>query len=501
LNPQGVGTGGGSGSYNTGQQAIIGIEPPTGGATYNMGLNNYVTPSASSIGYGQAFTVSTNIANSGTNTFSGDYCAAVFDNQNNFIDYVQILTGYSLQGGYTYQNNLVFSNSGLVSMLPGSYQIYVYYRPTGGNWVQVNNNGNYINSASINVVNTNSIQLNSNMVVSSNGVFVQNQSASVNVNIINDGANTFTGQYQVNLYGLDGSFVETINTISENSGLPSNYTYLAPYLTFNTSSISAAPGSYLLAVLYKPNSSSTWQLAGSSYFQNPIIVTVQAQPLQPDQYETNNTVAQSKLLSLSFSNNTAFRGTLGSNLHIQTDNDYYKIQLPTGFDYTINARLHDAYNSGNGNAYTCDALFSYSLNGTNWSGPYDDLMSGNISVPGGGTLYFHVAPFFAGETGTYFLDMAISRTVPVSTQEVVTDEQINVFPNPASSQLNIDLGELSEVNQIQVINLQGQVLSVRQVLNNETMVILPVENYPNGVYFIRISTDTQVITKKAIIQR
>ena len=104
LNPGGTGTGGGSGGYNSNHQAIIGIEPPAATQSYSMSLYSAVTPSATTLNYGQAFTVTTNFANFGTGDFAGDYCAAVFDSQSNFVQFVQILTGYTLRAGYAYTN-------------------------------------------------------------------------------------------------------------------------------------------------------------------------------------------------------------------------------------------------------------------------------------------------------------------------------------------------------------------------------------------------------------
>jgi hypothetical protein len=57
LNPSGTGTGGGSGGYNSGHQAVIGIEPPTGSQTFDMALYDYITPSSSTIYYGQSFKI------------------------------------------------------------------------------------------------------------------------------------------------------------------------------------------------------------------------------------------------------------------------------------------------------------------------------------------------------------------------------------------------------------------------------------------------------------
>lgn len=410
LNPGGVGTGGGAGGYNSGHQALTGIQPPAAvPQSYQMQLYDVVTPSAATIGYGQAFTISTNIANSGNGAFAGDYCAAVFDNANNFIDYVEIKTGFSLAAGFHYINNLVFSNSGLFAMLPGTYTVSIFSRPTAGNWTAVANNGTFINSTTITVVNPNDMELYSAISTTPAGSLVAGAPATVNVNILNNGSNTFTGQYMANLYHLDGSFAQSLGTVDETAGLPAGYTYLAPFLDFNTAAITVAPGTYLLAVLQQPAGGSL-QLTGSSYFQNPVKVIVKAAAAQPDVYEVNNTAATATNLPLSFTGNTATVNSAGSNCHTSTDVDYYKILLPAGFNYSIHPRLHDAYNSSNGNTYTLDALFSCSTDGINWSGTIDDVMPNPIILSGGQTLYFKVAPFFVGTTGSYLLDIPLTRS-------------------------------------------------------------------------------------------
>lgn len=505
LDPSGTGTGGGSGGYNSGHQAVIGIEPPssTGSQTYALDLYNYVIPSATTIGYGNSFNISTNIANSGTTTFNGDYCAAVFDEEYIFIDYVEIKTGFSLQSGYAYTDNLVFQNAGLFSMLPGTYYVGIFYRPTGGNWMEVTGSGAYINSAQMTVINTNSIKLNSVMTVSPGTTLVQGQSISVNLNILNAGTSTFTGQYMVGLYNLDGSYVQTIDTYDEGEGLPPNYNYLSPFLTF-ANTITADPGTYLLAVQHKPNSSANWELTGStSSFMNPIKIIVQAPSLQPDQYENNNTSSQAYTLPLSFSGNTATKNTVGSNLHTGTDNDYYKIDLPAGYDYTITARIHDSYNSGNGNTYSVDALLSYSTNGSTWSDAYDDIMTSSITVQNGGTVYFHIAPYFAGEMGTYLLDMTVNRTqgtVGIEGSEI--SDLIKVYPNPAKEFVTIDLDQFSDkVNLITLLTVQGQEVGSMNISNSEKVLRLPLEDLSAGVYFIQIHASQGILTKKIIINK
>ena len=486
LNPSGLGTGGGSGGYNSNQQALIGIEPPSGSQTYNMALYNYVTPSQSTIYYGQAFNVTSNIVNNGTNTYNGDYAVAVFDASYNFIDYVQTLSGQTLQGGYAYTSNLTFSTTGLLSMLPGTYYAGVFYRPTGGNWILVANNGSYSNLVQMTVINPNDIELNSAMVVTPSTTLTQGQSASVNLNIINDGTPTFIGQYGVNLYNLDGTFAQSIGTINENNGLPSGYTYLSPYLTFTTPSITVTPGTYLLAVSHNPNGSG-WQLTGSSYYQNPIKVTVVAPSLQPDVYEVNNAIGQSYNLPITFSGSSATKNTVGSNCHITTDNDYYKIVLPTGYNYTVTPRIHDSYNSGNGNVYTLDGLFSYSTDGTTWSNAFDDVMTGNIIINGGGTVYFHIAPYFAGETGTYLLDMTLTRSSTVGINENQIADNFKIYPNPAKDFVIVDFNEFEgKLNQVRLINIQGQNVFTSNIIDEVKTFNVPLTDLSEGIYFIQL---------------
>lgn len=501
LNPGDVGTGGGSGDYNYGQQAVIGVEPPADYQTYDMALYNYVTPSETPIYYGQAFSVATNIVNNGANDFDGDYCAAIFDYEYNLIDFVEIKTGLSLPGGSSYNDDLVFQNTGLFSMLPGTYLVGVFYRPTGGNWIEVSNSANYTNFITMDVINPNAIELNSEMIVSPGSILVQGESASVNLNIINEGATTFFGEYSVELYNLEGIWVQTIGTITENAGLPAGSTYGSPYLTFSTPSIDVNPGSYFLALQHNSNNTG-WELTGSSYYSNPIRVTVISESLEPDMYEANNTVGESFNLPVNFSEDDATVTTLGSNCHVTSDNDFYKIVLEPDYNYTIAPRLHDSYNSGNGNTYTLDGLFSFSTDGSNWSEAYDDEMNGIITLSEGGTVYFWVAPYFAGETGTYLLDMSLTRTSTAGIGDNQTLENIKIYPNPAQDFVVIDFGGFKgELDQLNLLNVQGQTVFAVNVIDSSTTFKMPLTNLSNGIYFLRMQTDSGSLTKKIIISK
>lgn len=500
LNPTGTGTGGGSGGYNSNHQAIIGIEPSTGSQTQvlNMTLYDYLAPSLYNIPYNSAFSITTNIANRGTATFNGDYGAAIFDAQYNFVDFVEVLTGYTLWGGYVHGSNLVFSTNGMPSLLPGTYYVAVYYRPTGENWTAVSNYSTYTNWISIEIINTNTIELNSAITVAQGTTVQQGQAMSVNVNVKNSGTATFVGDYQANLYNTDGSFAQAIGTMTDGNGLPGGYTYSAPYLNFSAN-VTVAPGTYLLGIVHKSSSSSTWQLTGTGLYQNPITITVQAPALSPDVYENNDAWAQAYSLAVNFGGNTAAPNTTGSNCHTTSDNDYYKINLAQGYDYTITARLHDSYNSGNGNTYSLDALFSYSTDGNVWSSTYDDVMSNNIIMRNGGTLYIRVAPYFTGSTGTYLFQTNITRTATtVGVTETTDEAAVTLYPNPAKDFAVINCEQLAgEMATITVFNAQGQ--PVQTTTSNNKHVRLSLRDMPSGAYMVRIQSAKGSITKPLVV--
>ncbi|HQV73979.1 MAG: thiol protease/hemagglutinin PrtT [Flavobacteriales bacterium] len=509
LNPGSTGTGGGTGGYNSGQVAILGITPGTGGGggggsttTNTMELYNYVNVSANPLYYGQAFSVSCNIANTGTNGFSGDFGAAVFDAENNFYGFVQTLTGYTLAPNNAYTNDLVFSTTGLFSMVPGTYYIGIYYKPTGGEWAVAANAGAYTNFPQVTVINPSDIELAAAMTIAPGTNLVQGGQISVNLNIQNDGFNNFVGQYGVALYNLDGSFAQEVGTLNETNGLPPGYSYLSPFLTFGPVPVTVPPGTYLVATQHNP-SNTGWYLTGSSYFSNPVFVTVTAAGEQPDQYEANNTSATAATLTATFSGNNATVTTSGANMHNGTDQDFYKIVLPAGNNYAITGRLHDSYNSGNGNTYTVDGLWTASADGSNWTDTYDDVGSGPLVLNGGGTVYFHVAPYFAGEVGTYQLQLDIVRGQSVGIDETAATTNITLYPNPVRDNLTIDLsgfdGRLEQVEVLDLLGQQVKLVSVGNKVGGRAVIDLSINT--EGAYLLRLVTDKGVRTERIIIAK
>jgi hypothetical protein len=482
----------GSSTYNNGQQAVLGIQP-SNNPTYNLTLYDDIVADPNPVWFGSSFTVHTDVANWGTNTFNGDWTAVLFDENYNFVDYIETLSGYTLSDGSHYTSGLDFSTSGMVNALPGSYYIGIFYRPTGGDWVIVGD-GSYSNFIPFEVYYSNDIELYQDMIVDVGTTIEQNEAFTVTLDITNDGSSTFYGTFSVDLYNLDGSYAETVQELT---GAELDAGYFYDDLEFTTSGVSLAVGTYMLALSHLEDGGS-WEMSGSSYYPNPIYVTIVEPAIQPDMYEDNNVENDAYTLSLNFSSNNASTSTVGSNLHIGSDDDYYKINLASGYDYTITARVHDSYNSGNGNTYTSDVLWSY-LNGSIWSDAYDDIMSGNIIVNNGGTVYFHVAPYFAGETGTYLLDIDISRTIITETEELMNFGNLSVYPNPTIDNLNIKIENNTKINSIEIIDVLGkQVLQINNPTFDNNNIVIPVSKLEQGTYMILVQIEDEIWKQKFV---
>jgi len=498
LNPGGLGTGGGSGGYNNGQQAVIGIQPPTGSITNSISMYSSITVTPSVISFGQPFTVNADIINSGTSSFSGDYCAALFTTSGAFVDYVEVLStgGSPLAAGYHYTGGLTFSNAGLLTV-PGTYIIGIYYRPTGGSW-SLAGNASYSNPVNVTITGpSNPLEQYSN-IVASPSTFVQGQPASVNVNLYNTGGITYYGQYQAALYDLSGNYVQTIGTYNETVGLPSGYLYTSPYITFSTGAITAAPGTYILAILELQSGSSQWYLVGGTYYATPVNITVVAPGLYPDSYESNNTESTAYTLPLSWVSDNAHILTSGANNHIGSDYDYYKINLASGYDYTITTRVHDSYNSGDGNIYSNDVLWSYNT-GSTWSLAYDDIMPGNVTVNGAGTVTFQVAPYFAGQMGTYRLDINVDRVVSGIDELRAEKGLLDLYPNPTSNFIHIKNSNGTKLKNLQILNYMGQI--VAQIEDSNSSNNIDVSFLTDGIYFLEALEGDKKYSGKFIINK
>jgi hypothetical protein len=527
LNPGTGQAGAGSGTFNWWQQALIGIESPTGkggfindsltyvNSPYQLTLTMSVTPSTDLLNYtDNPYTITANVKNTGNINFQGDFCAAVFDYNNRLVDYVEILPTYALNAGDTYSNDLVFKMNNTLKLLPGDYFVSVYYRPTGGDWIRIAQD-KYSNWCLLSVRNMSDldIELKSDLNFYPSTTLEKDRTASVYVNVVNVGKSVFKGEYQVGLYNFDGELLQEIGKYKEDLGLPVGSSY-SSNLEFTTPSISVDTGKYYVALMYK-TSTSDWKFVGSMSYQNPVTVAVSIPSLAPDSYEPNNTVDEASLLLVNIGNTKTTVVTTGSNLHNAADDDYYYISLRSvdttldsvylSANYTVTARVSDSKNWVSGKKYTTDVEFTVSDDKVNWSNAYDDEMPDTMYFENGGNMYFYVKPYAFGEFGTYQLEITINRTlIPRDTIDNIYDadlsEAISVYPMPAKEVLNLDFADLEGVSAVEMYDIAGRQAYRCEVNSNERYLQIPLKSLSEKFYIVYIYTKTGIASKKVVLE-
>lgn len=74
---------------------------------------------------------------------------------------------------------------------------------------------------------------------------------------------------------------------------------------------------------------------------------------------------------------------------------------------------------------------------------------------------------------------------------------INIYPNPASTEVHIDLSRLAQLpEQVQVIDFTGRVVAET---NNVNRFDFEVTNYPAGLYMVRVKGDGYLYTKTIVV--
>jgi len=111
------------------------------------------------------------------------------------------------------------------------------------------------------------------------------------------------------------------------------------------------------------------------------------------------------------------------------------------------------------------------------------------------TYYFNVVVSdMAGNKAAYIPKELKTSNVGIASAEL--SKQINVYPNPTTGQLTMDNGQLT-INGVEIFDVFGKKLFEEKenltVLRSYDLTV-----FPAGVYFLKITTENGIITKKVI---
>lgn len=97
---------------------------------------------------------------------------------------------------------------------------------------------------------------------------------------------------------------------------------------------------------------------------------------------------------------------------------------------------------------------------------------------------------------------ALKQALTVGINEpVLMNSGFNIYPNPSNGNVNIELEGLGNIEKkIEVYNQVGQIVHEEKINNMINNASIDLENFSNGIYFLKVSNGLQSETKKLIIQ-
>ncbi len=90
----------------------------------------------------------------------------------------------------------------------------------------------------------------------------------------------------------------------------------------------------------------------------------------------------------------------------------------------------------------------------------------------------------------------------ISTEDLVAQNEISIFPNPANDLINI--GFTNPINEeiiVRIFSVQGKLLVEKMVENSQDLIQMQTSRFANGIYFVQVRTKEQMMTERVTIQR
>jgi hypothetical protein len=152
--------------------------------------------------------------------------------------------------------------------------------------------------------------------------------------------------------------------------------------------------------------------------------------------------------------------------------------------------LYPLSNSGN---------MQYRITKSNWgalnqSDDYSYLPASSFTLNNKVTVYYKGQLIFGQEPG----NQSPARLAAANSTLLDQDVKINIFPNPVSNTLFVNVGQVSANATLEIINMQGQLLHVQSITKSVQDVSLAA--LPGGAYFIKVRNGNQFVIKKIVKQ-
>ncbi len=146
-----------------------------------------------------------------------------------------------------------------------------------------------------------------------------------------------------------------------------------------------------------------------------------------------------------------------------------------------------------------DVLTASGANTYTWSSNAGTAITNTVSVsPIVSTTYTVIGKNAGGCVDTVAKAINV-KNCTTGIDRVTSNNQVTVYPNPAKGIIHIEGLLLNGTTEITIIDMLGN--TVKQVSINNNKISINIADLSEGVYFVNIRTDTNIVTKKVVVQR
>ena len=140
----------------------------------------------------------------------------------------------------------------------------------------------------------------------------------------------------------------------------------------------------------------------------------------------------------------------------------------------------------------------------NWStGGTTNILNVTGATVGSGSVDYVLTVTQASSACTARDTVNITFNDCTGLDELTSDLNVNLFPNPANNFVTIKIFDKLNSNNLtlEILNSIGQVVASKSIENAKEQIIMDVNNFSKGLYLVRVSSDNMYITKKLLIQK
>lgn len=310
----------------------------------------------------------------------------------------------------------------------------------------------------------------------------QNATAEIEVTIANYGdADFVNGNLKLVLETSSATLVETLFEGTLNGTIASGSGGRIPFQ--NLGPITAAPGSYKLALYYKGADESAWSYVGDDLgYANPANITVVGASTPNIQMNSNFSISpnplrkgQSASITAGITNRGAgaFTGKLKLSLLNASNQEVQMIQQKN-----VNSAITQ---------YSTD-MFTFTGTITVNAGSYKVAL---YYQPTGASTWTLVGNTY---NSNYQNPKSVTVTDPTGIEEN-GDGVLSIYPNPANDVIRITSAS-PVMERVEMFDLAGK--QVYSALNVASGAEINIADFTSGIYMLRIVTDEGIITRKVV---